>query len=171
MKRATVEGYPVKLMIPTCADPHERRRRWSNIMNDLFELAIVSVGKSDARRIFTDAARRTGEGKYRGRGAGKHHAPNRDARMLMLYDHGRNKGVPKRYWVPIAAEFLYQEDRTAYGATVQAIERKIRRLVRERDARQQAAQARKEDDARQGHTSLTKLFGEEVTATDSSVDK
>ena len=107
-----------------------RARAVQSLIADLFQTAVVQLGKEEARRLFESVIKR----KRGERGKGKNLPPETDVRLLTMYDAevvrtpGRKKGsIPRRL-----AERLNREERGRFGASAAGIEKRIRGLLDER---------------------------------------
>lgn len=118
----------------------------------VYREAVALLGEDEAKALFAKTVSK-GRGK---RGRGKNLAPNRDAFLLREYDRlcwlvRRGAGpIEESRLLRTLARSLHKGCPGQYGATAQAIEWRLRALLRER---------RKQRSANQ-RTTLVQLFGE-----------
>jgi len=116
--------------------------RWPAISRaaaDVWRVAVDERGEQAARQLFDEVARGT-PGRKKGKGL----RPEADSELMATYERGIRLGIPKdRVIRDVAAAADTMQG--AYGASVEAIAKKLRRLVKARDIRSAesaAAQAR-----------------------------
>jgi hypothetical protein len=120
-----MEGLRSRIIIPFSADG------WARVLGQLFELATAAVGKTEARRLFIEAAKQ-------GRDKGKNLAQNRDAIMLRAYEIVRDKGVHPRRRFRMAVDIVWEFG--GCGSSKAGIEKRLRGLVAAADRRKEAQQ-------------------------------
>jgi hypothetical protein len=127
----------------------ERRKRIDTVEEGVeaaFKAAVEHLGEEEARRLFARVLRRPK------RGQGKMLAPDRDGRLLKEYD----AAAPKGESIAALARCLRASAGMELGNTAGATATQIRKLVKERKQREQAAafEARRWRMATRGETGL-----------------
>jgi hypothetical protein len=113
----------------------KRRSDTKHAMLRLFRFAIACFGEADARQMWTAVAKSP-------RGAPKgSRDPQKDQFLLALYDKGTGEGSSRKAlgrWPRRVGLLLDAAEPGRYGASPAAIEKHVRRLVRERDKQRRA---------------------------------
>ena len=115
-------------------------------VRNVYGHAVLLLGEHEAKTLFM----RTVTKKRGGRGRGRNLASNRDAVLLEEYDRVR-RAVEKHKHQPrilgriprLLASRLHAVRPGLYGVTAQAIERRLRQLLREREQRRIEAEREK----------------------------
>ena len=124
-------GLPIfSLVFETEEQTRLRVAAIEKLVEDVFETVVRHLGKTQAKTLFEDCARR----KRGNQGGSK--SPDQDRLLLEEYDAAQRTSTPASK-SQIAREF-YKRHR---GQSVGAIERKLGRLLKARAAREAAASA------------------------------
>jgi hypothetical protein len=111
------------------------------LVTEVFAAAALRLGEEEARRLFKKLSRRP----RRGRGPNKNHRPDRDTKLLDVYDQAVLSGG---LTIPELSTILHDRWKSQFGATPLAIEKQIRRLIETRKRRDaELQQRRKREDA------------------------
>lgn len=121
-------GLPTPTVIGlACETDEQARARTERVRTGVaaaFEAAVVHLGEDQARSLFKEVVRRTK------RGAGTHFESDRDFRLLRAADDAKETGKS----IAALSRELFSTG-LKLGATPQAIETQIRKLLRERAKR------------------------------------
>ncbi len=136
-------GLPAPTSTPESAQARSRRiATLRTVMADLFYAAVEQVGNDEAERLWNNVSR--GTQRRRGRPT-KEELSGWDALLLEMYDELKNDPNPERL-VRYLAWFFHENNPTRYKhASREALEKRIRRLIKDRDSgkliRQSSTQA------------------------------
>jgi hypothetical protein len=114
-----------RLQLPTYSlltETPVKRRALANAFRDIVAVAKMCLGAKEVRQIVTTVTRAP---------RGKRAAFDRNRRLLEQYDAEAAIGVPVN--IPELARRLYEKHNRAFGASSDAIEKHLRRLLRERE--------------------------------------
>jgi hypothetical protein len=157
------ERWPELPMLPVLGAIQEKEAFAASLpefVREVYERAVELLGDDEARALFERATK-----KKRGeRGRARNLAPSLDLYLLVKYDRAARTISPsrRRYLVRWVAGALHEVRPGLYGATTQAIETRLRRLLRDRKRRLAEARSRSSRIRSQlGESSLLRLLSDE----------
>ena len=128
---------PRGLLSETSEETDKRRAEVRSLIREVFKVAVAHLGEQDARAARTDAAK-----GQRGRKRGTSNA-DRDSRLLTFYDDvARSLNDQDRKVIPrLLAKYVKENHGAMFPAAESSIETHIRRLLKQRLARERANNA------------------------------